>query len=211
MMEQTREVSATPGARMTGALYLVYFLTAILGLLLVSRGFAVSGNVINVISTVCYLVVTLLFYGLFKPVSRSLSLLAALFSLGGCIVTSLGLFHFDSRVSPLLFFGPFCLLIGYLIFRSGFLPRILGVAMAVAGVGWLVFLLPAVPNYLSTAIKVFGFLAELLLCFWLLVMGVNVERWKHRGSPAKMSIPTEAPSAKLVAGKRDVAIGDDAA
>jgi hypothetical protein len=193
MMEQIREVSPSPRARMTGALYLLYFLTAILGLLLVSRGFAVSSNVTNVMSTVCYFVVTLLFYGLFKPVSGRLSLLAALFSLGGCIVMSLGLFHFDSPVSPLLFFGPFCLLIGYLIFRSSFLPRILGVAMAFAGLGWLAFLLPAVPNYLSTAIKVIGFLAELSLCLWLLVMGVNVQRWKQQASPAKTSIPTGEP------------------
>lgn len=193
MMEQIREVSPSPRARMTGALYLVYFLTAILGLLLVSRGFAVSGNVTNVISTVCYFVVTLLFYGLFKPVSGGLSLLAALFSLGGCIVMSLGLFHFDSPVSPLLFFGPFCLLIGYLIFRSSFLPRILGVTMAFAGLGWLAFLLPAVPNYLSIAIKVIDFLAELSLCLWLLVMGVNVQGWKQQASPAKTSIPTGEP------------------
>jgi hypothetical protein len=165
---------------MTGALYLLYFLTAILGMLLVSRGFAVSGNVTNIFSTVCYFVVTLLFYGLFKPVSGSLSLLAALFSLGGCIVMSLGLFQIDSPLSPLLFFGPFCLLIGYLIFRSSFLPRILGVAMALAGLGWLAFLLPAVPNYLSMAIKIFGFLAELSLCLWLLVRGVNVERWTQQ-------------------------------
>ncbi len=115
--------------------------------------------------------------------SGRLSLLAALFSLGGCIVMSLGLFHFNSSISPLLFFGPFCLLIGYLIFRSSFLPRILGVAMAFAGLGWLAFLLPTLPNYLSIAIKVVGFLAELSLCLWLLVMGVNVQRWKQQALP----------------------------
>ena len=192
-MEQIRESSPGPWARMTGALYLLYFLTAILSLLLVTRGFAVSGSVTNVFSTVCYLVVTLLFYRLFKPVSGSLSLLAALFSLGGCIDMSLGLFKLDSPVSPLLFFAPFCLLIGYLIFRSSFLPRILGVAMAFAGLGWLAFLLPAVPNYLSTAMKVVGFLAELSLCLWLLVMGVNVEQWRQQANAAETRISTGEP------------------
>jgi hypothetical protein len=189
MIEQIRNVSPHPWARMTGALYLLYFMTAILGLLLVSRGFAVSGQATNIFSTVCYLVVTLLFYRLFKPVSGSLSLLAALFSLGGCVDMSLGLFHLDSPVSPLLFFGPFCLLVGYLIFRSSFLPRMLGVAVAFAGLGWLAFLLPAIPDYLSTAIKVFGFLAELSLCLWLLLMGVNVERWQQPAGHAKTSFP----------------------
>jgi hypothetical protein len=183
MMERIRE-TPRPRARVTGALYLLYFLTAILGMLLVSHGFAVSGNVTTVISTLCYFVVTLLFYGLFKPVSGSLSLLAALFSLGGLIVMSLGLIHLDSPVSPLLFFGPFCLLIGYLVFRSSFLPHMMGVAMAIAGLGWLASLLPAVPDFLIMVIKIFGFFAELSLCLWLLVMGVNVERWKQQASPA---------------------------
>jgi hypothetical protein len=179
MTEQIREESR-PWARMTGALYLLYFLTTILGMLLMGRGFAVSGNAISDFSTLCYLGVTVLFYVLFKPVSGILSLLATLFSLGGCIVMSLGHFHLDSSVSPLLFFGQFCLLIGYLIFRSSFLPRNLGVAMAIAGLGWLLFLIPAAPHYLSIAIEVFGFLAELSLCLWLLVMGVNVERWQQQ-------------------------------
>jgi hypothetical protein len=106
---------------------------------------------------------------------------------------SLGLFHLDSPVSPLVFFGPFCLLIGYLIFRSRFLPRILGVAMAIAGLGWLAFLLPPDPHYLSVAIEVIGFVAELALCLWLLTMGVNVERWQQQASRGKASIPTGQP------------------
>lgn len=193
MMEQIREASPRARARLTGALYLLYFLTTILGMLLASRGFAVSGDAINDFSTVCYLVVTVLFYVLFKPVSGIFSLLAALFSLGGCVDMSLGLFHLNSPVSPLLFFGPFCLLIGYLIFRSSFLPRILGVAMVLAGLGWLIFLIPAVPHDLSVAIEVFGFLAELSLCLWLLVMGVNVERWKQQANSARTPVPTGEP------------------
>ena len=194
MNQWIREAWPLPRARMTGALYLLYFLTAILAGVLVGRGLAVSGSVTNVIATVCYLVVTLLFYGLFKPVSSSLSLLAALFSFAGCVVMALGLFHLaSSPISPLLFFGPFCLLIGYLILRSSFLPRVLGVLMAVAGLSWLAFLLPAVPHYLSIAIEVLGFLAELSLCLWLLVMGVNIQRWRQQASPAKTSIPTGEP------------------
>ena len=63
----------------------------------------------------------------------------------------------------------------------------MGVLMAVAGLSWLAFLLPAVPHYLSIIIEVFGFLAELSLCLWLLVMGVNVERWKQQASAARSS------------------------
>jgi hypothetical protein len=41
---------------------------------------------------------------------------------------------------------------------------------------WLTFLFSGLPHDLSIAIEVIGFLAELSLCLWLLVMGVNVER-----------------------------------
>jgi hypothetical protein len=179
---------------MTGAIYLLYFLTTILGQIMVGYGLAVSGNVINVVSTLLYAVVTFLFYVLFKPVSNSLSLLAALLSLTGCVVMSLGLFHITSPISPLLFFSPFCLLIGYLILKSSFLPRVLGLLMVFAGLGWLVYMIPSLPGYLSIAMMVLGFLAELSLCLWLLVKGVNVERWGQQARAAKASFQTGEPS-----------------
>jgi hypothetical protein len=109
-------------------------------------------------------------------------MLAALLSLVGCVVATLGLFHIASRyVNPLLFFAIYCLLIGYLILRSTFLPRILGVPMAIAGVGWLVFLLPSLPTPLSMGIMGLGILAEAVLMLWLLVKGVNVQRWQEQG------------------------------
>jgi hypothetical protein len=98
---------------------------------------------------VFYISVTLLFYELFKPVNRGLSLLAAFFSLAGCandLLTLFNLAHY--RINSLVFFGPYCLLLGYLIFKSTFLPRILGVLMAFAGLGWLIFLSP-LETYLS--------------------------------------------------------------
>lgn len=182
MKQWIRDGSSPPRARITGAIYLLYFLTATLGQLLGNRGLVVYSNAINIISIVCYLVVTLLLYALFEPVSRGLSLLAALFSLAGCIVTPLSVFHLaSSAVSPLLFFGPFCLLIGYLILRSSFLPRVLGVLMALAGLGWLAFLFPVVAHRFSTAIEALGIVAEAALMLWLLVMDVNVQCWKETG------------------------------
>ena len=53
--------------------------------------------------------------------------------------------------------------------------------MAFAGVGWLIFLSP-LAAHLSTYLKVLGFLAEASLMLWLLVMGVNAQRWKERAS-----------------------------
>jgi hypothetical protein len=71
--------------------------------------------------------------------------------------------------------------LGYLIYKSGFFPRILGVLMVMAGLGYvtdfLIFFL--LPN-LNWQVAGFAFLAELPFPFWLLIKGVNVERWKSR-------------------------------
>ena len=182
MTERTPEVSARPRARITGIVYLLYFLTAVLGQLLVSRKLVVYGEVVNLVSAAVYIAVTLLFYFMFKPVNRSVSLVAALFSLAGCGLMVLNLFHLATAYSPLIFFGPYCLLIGYLIFRSTFLPRILGVLMMLAGLGWLAFLSPTVAKHLSVPLEILGIVAEGLLMLWLVVKGVNVERWRVQAS-----------------------------
>jgi hypothetical protein len=56
--------------------------------------------------------------------------------------------------------------------------------MALAGLGWLIFLSP-LANHLSTYLKVLGFLAEASLMLWLLVMGVNDQRWKEQAGVAQ--------------------------
>jgi hypothetical protein len=56
--------------------------------------------------------------------------------------------------------------------------------MALAGLGWLTFLSPPLANHLSPYNLVLGFLAELSLCLWLLVKGVNVQHWKEQASAA---------------------------
>lgn len=78
----------------------------------------------------------------------------------------------------LVFFGLWCVLTGYLIFRSSFLPRILGVLLAIDGLGWMTFMSPPLGHYLFPAIAVASGLAEIPLQLWLLIFGVNNERWK---------------------------------
>jgi Domain of unknown function (DUF4386) len=88
----------------------------------------------------------------------------------------------------LVFAGPFQLLIGYLIFRSTYLPRMLGVLVALAGVGWLLFLWPPLANSLLTYLEILGILGELPLMLWLLVMGVNAQRWQEQTSAVGVSL-----------------------
>lgn len=92
----------------------------------------------------------------------------------------------------LTFFGLVCITRGYLIVRSGFFPRFIGVFLAIEGVCYLVnsfgiFLAPRVAAKLFDILLVAG-LAEVVLCLWLLIRGLNVARWNElatssQGSP----------------------------
>jgi hypothetical protein len=88
----------------------------------------------------------------------------------------------------LVFFGCACLVYGYLLFRSGYFPRTLGVLMAIAGLSYLVnsFTLILAPAYAGTIsfILVLALIGELSLCLWLMVKGVNEQRWKEQASAA---------------------------
>jgi hypothetical protein len=73
----------------------------------------------------------------------------------------------------LILFGLWCILTGYLVWSSTFLPRILGLLLLIDGVGWTLFAWPPLATFLFPAIAVAAGLAELPTQLWLLVMGVN--------------------------------------
>ncbi len=168
-------------ARIAGVFYLLNIITGSLALVFYGRKLAVYGNAAILISTACYVAVTLLFFKIFKPVDNKLSLLAAILSLLGCVVGALSPFHFlPVYINSLEFFGFYCLLIGLLIFKSTFLPRFLGGLMAFGGLGWLTFLSLPLAKHLSPYNLVPGIFGEVSLTIWLLVAGVNVQRWSEQ-------------------------------
>ena len=161
-------------------------LTGIVALFLGGR----SGTAVNLLATICYAVATLFVYDLLKPVNRSLSLLAAFFSFVGCAISVLGAFHrTPSRINPLVFFGLHCLLVGYLIFRSTFLPRIVGVLLALGGMGWLTFISSQLANNLSPYNLAPGIIGEGALTLWLILVGVNVPRWEEKARTWRAGAP----------------------
>ena len=88
--------------------------------------------------------------------------------------------HYGAFIAA-IFWGLWLLPMGYLVFKSGFLPRIIGVLLIIAGFGYIIdsaalFLLPD----LNIDISQFTFYGELLMLLWLLIKGVNVEQWKKR-------------------------------
>ncbi len=172
--DRIAEASPHIKARTAGIFYMITVVTSLYAYF-PARGTHL-GHTANLIAGAAYVVVTLLLFDLLKPVSRSLSLLAAFFSLEGIAHTDDSLF----------FFGFYCLLLGYLIFKCTFLPRAIGVLMALAGLGLLINALTVLmPFALAHFLSPVGFaldVGEIVLALWLVVMGVNVERWEEIAS-----------------------------
>jgi hypothetical protein len=222
-------------ARVSGALYLIIFAAGLFAeffvrdrLIVYGDGTVTATNILAhellyrsggaalLITVACEPAVALLFYELLKPVSRSVSLLAAFFRLVYAAMNGVNqLLHFIPLVLlgagvasfetdqlrglalvsldvyaqglwiTLIFFGLHCVLVGYLIWSSAFLPRTLGLLMAIAGACYLThsfarLVVPAFAVRLFPYIIVPGFVAELALTLWLLVRGVNVQRWNEQ-------------------------------
>jgi len=84
----------------------------------------------------------------------------------------------------LVLFGFWLVLTGYLIFRSVFMPRFLGVLVVLSGFSYLTLLSPSLANYLFPYYLAPDAIGEPLLILWLLIVGVNAELWKERERPS---------------------------
>ena len=82
----------------------------------------------------------------------------------------------------LVFFGCWCIVIGYLTFKSTFLPRVLGVGMALAGLGYTVYLYRPLAQAVTPYNLALG-VGELALLLWLAFRGVNAKRWVELAEP----------------------------
>jgi hypothetical protein len=181
------------------------------------------GFVADLIGIVIFLGAVLMLYELFKPVSRSLSLLMAFLGvIGGAIqaLDSLGdniallllkggntmttfttaqaqelafqflKLHMLIYDFAFVFYGVSTILIGCLILRSTFLPRVLGVLMTIDGLGYLTFsfatfLSPPFATHLYPYLPFLtAILGEASLMLWLIVKTVNAQRWEEQAAAA---------------------------
>lgn len=105
----------------------------------------------------------------------------------GAQLQAMGLFllklHQQGLLVALIFFGCYCLLLGWLIFNSTFMPRAVGVLIAISGAALLansfgLFIAPPFGNAVNTYVLALDGLGEIALTVWLLVKGVNSAKWE---------------------------------
>jgi hypothetical protein len=169
-----------PRARLIGFIYLINIVTGMYTMAVVSPPWSNYNLPIGLFASACYVTVTLLLYLLLKPVDMWLSLIAMLFSLTGSVEGISNMFgKHPTGVYFLVFFGFYCVLLGYLIIRATFMPRFIGVLLVLAGIGYLTFLSPPFGNSLVPYNYAPGLIGESMLTFWLLFRGVDTAKWQQ--------------------------------
>jgi hypothetical protein len=209
MLERIREVSPQISARIAGGLYIFTLLVIQWTESLFHGRFDFA---IGILTIVGMSAVTLFLYRVFKPVNRNLSLLAAFCNFTGIALEAIRLNPHGTETA-MVFHGFFCLLIGYLIFKSLLVPRILGALMAFAGLAWLTYLIPGLAlgldpsfspglvNSLSPFNMVCGVLSEASVFLWFLGTGIDVGQLKDQAGKANASVhATKTPSLARRAG-----------
>lgn len=239
MTYRTAETSPLVYARFAGILFFIILACAIFSMMYVPSNLIVPGDATttanNIIASeslfrmgivsdsilfLSEIVLTVILYVLLKPVSRTLSMVAAfarlamtamqginlVFNLAALLLLSgtgyltvfepaqlhaLVLLLFDAHNYGAIvwgtFFGLHCFVLGWLLFKSGYFPRILGILMVLASLGYLTdsfgnFLSPAYGERFSWVVYVTAFVGEFPFFIWLLFKGVNVQKWFERVS-----------------------------
>jgi hypothetical protein len=237
MTTRTAEISPLVYARIAGLLYLIMTVCAPFSMMYIPSNIIVSGDAAatanNLIASeslfrigfvsdsvvfLIEIVLIVILYVLFKPVNKTLSLVAAFARLAMTVIQGVNLLYNSTALLLLsgagyltvfepdqlhalmllflnahesgvliwqVFFGFHCSVLGYLLFKSGYFPRILGVLMVVAALGYLTesfgnFVLPKYEEIFAVVVVVLAVIGEIPFMLWLLIKGVNVEQWKKR-------------------------------
>jgi hypothetical protein len=183
----------------------------------------IAGLILVVILDV---VVAVALITLFRPVNRSLSTMAAAFRLTYAgvylvaiiqLVVALGLLGDANGAMRaldaydtiwhvgLILFGVHLLLIGFLAYRSGFMAKVFGILLVVAGLGYLAdgFVLVLVPGP-SVSIGLFTFIGEVAFTCWLLIKGSRKDF--SVGDDAGRELQLDAPADARPASRDNVAV-----
>jgi hypothetical protein len=176
--------------------------------ILANRGLFQVGFTVYLIEMACQVTTAALIYRILRPVNPTLALLMLLFEFTGIVIKTFSRVFFLTPLwvlnngaalsgmelqsvsllllkvndygaaTALAFFGFSTILDGYLVFRSTFLPKWLGVIGMIVGLGWLAFIYPPLGYSLFMISALSGLLAAITKIVWLIVYGVDEAKFK---------------------------------
>jgi hypothetical protein len=206
----TKEVKKT--ARIAGLMYLILIVSGIFSYMFVTSRLIVPGDTATTINNITaseslyvsgifswlvsetvFILLVYFLYKLLKPLNKFAALLLlsgadyltafAVDQLHALVPLLLDLHEYGVHING-MFFGLWLLPLGYLVFKSGYIPRILGILLIIGWFGYMLdfFTFLLFPDFNAAIEPVFQItgIGEFLLMFWLLIKGVNDEQWEKR-------------------------------
>ena len=150
--------------KIVGLVYVAFLLLSVAGTTLRNMPIQLIGNATG-------FVLALLLFRLFAPADPQIALALLPLAFIHYVIQGVGQVRADAgmlRVA-LLPFAAFLIVLGYLIAQSTFAPVALGVLIALAGLAWLIAIVPGMPTWSTLAVVFFGVVAEGALAIWLLI------------------------------------------
>jgi hypothetical protein len=163
-------------------LYVVYVALAV-------AGAALSSLELSIVGTAAYFVLSVQLYRLVAPVDHRVAFVLLPLAALGCVIQGAGMIESDRDLQrlALVFFSLFLVALGYLVARSNFLPRAIGVYLALAGIAWCAVVIASVPAPIAVVLMGFGGLAELVFALWLLFGRIADEaKDRRRDEPPRL-------------------------
>ena len=147
-----------------GLVYVAFLLLSLAGMTLRNMPLQLVGSATG-------FVLAVLLYWLFAPVDPDIALALLPLAFIHYVIQGVGQVRADAGMLrlALLPFAAYLIVLGYLIAQSTFAPVALGVLIVLAGLAWLIAVVPRVPTWSTLAVVLFGIVAEIALASWLLL------------------------------------------
>ena len=147
-----------------GLVYVAFLLLSLAGMTLRNMPLQLVGSATG-------FVLAVLLYRLFAPVDPGIALALLPLAFIHYVIQDVGQVRADAGMLrlALLPFAAYLMVLGYLIARSTFAPVALGVLIVLAGLAWLIAVVPRSPTWSTLAVVLFGVVADVALAIWLLI------------------------------------------
>ena len=159
-------------ARLSATLYFLAIGIAVFAEFIAPGRLGITATLLPVALSIA---VTLLLYRIFRAVSPAVALIAVLVNLAGLLLEVIRWQPLGLNLAMVLH-GIYAVLLGWLMARSLLLPRFLGACMALAGMIWLLYLVPAAVQRLAPLNTAAGLICEVVPMLWFLIIGVRAAR-----------------------------------